>query len=146
MVRRGGLLQLAQRTGRHPQRRSGVTCPTKRAQYAQGMKVAADFLSRSGYRLPTAAEWEYACRAGSVTRWSLGEAEDLLTKYAWCVSNSWSRLHPVGTLRPNDLGLFDMHGNAWEWCSDGGTRGAGKRDHRRRLASLPGVVPSGMAR
>ena len=61
-------------------------------------------------------EWEYACRAGSNTRWSLGEAEDLLTKYAWCVSNAWSRLHPVGTLRPNDFGLFDMHGNAWEWC------------------------------
>jgi eukaryotic-like serine/threonine-protein kinase len=88
-------------------------------KYAEGMRVAPDFLIRSGYRLPTALEWEYACRAGSVTRWSIGEAEDLLTKYAWCVSNAWSRLHPVATLRPNDFGLFDMLGNAWEWCDDG---------------------------
>ena len=92
--------------------------PNKDGRYADGMKLAPDFLTRTGYRLPTQTEWEYACRAGTVTRWALGEAEDLLTKYAWCVSNAWSRLHPVGTLRPNDLGLFDMHGNAWEWCQD----------------------------
>ncbi len=95
-----------------------VYLPNEQGQYAQGMKVVADFWTRSGYRLPTTDEWEYACRAGSVTRWSLGEAEDLLSQYAWCISNAWSRLHPVGTLRPNDLGLFDMHGNAWEWCQD----------------------------
>jgi formylglycine-generating enzyme required for sulfatase activity len=88
----------------------------EQGQYGPGMKMVGNFFNRSGYRLPTALEWEYACRAGSVTRWSLGEAEDLLTKYAWFVSNAWSRLHPVGELRPNDLGLFDMHGNAWEWC------------------------------
>ena len=93
--------------------------PNDQGKYAEGMKVVPDILSRSGYRLPTSLEWEYACRAGSVTRWSIGEAEDLLTNYAWCVSNSLSRLHPVATLRPNDFGLFDMHGNAWEWCQDG---------------------------
>jgi formylglycine-generating enzyme required for sulfatase activity len=53
-----------------------------------------------------------------VTRWSMGDAEELLSKYAWCVINASSRLHPVGTLRPNDLGIFDMHGNAWEWCQE----------------------------
>jgi eukaryotic-like serine/threonine-protein kinase len=90
--------------------------PNSKGRYAAGMKVASNFEGRTGYRLPTPIEWEYACRAGSNTRWSLGEAEDLLTKYAWCVSNAWSRLHPVGSLRPNDFGLFDMHGNAWEWC------------------------------
>jgi serine/threonine protein kinase/formylglycine-generating enzyme required for sulfatase activity len=90
--------------------------PNEKGAYATGMREAPDILRRSGYRLPTPAEWEYACRAGSVTRWSIGEAEDLLTKYAWCATNASSRLHPVGTLRPNDRGLFDMHGNAWELC------------------------------
>jgi serine/threonine protein kinase/formylglycine-generating enzyme required for sulfatase activity len=97
--------------------------PNDKGQYAAGMRVAPDFLSRSGYRLPTVLEWEYACRAGSVTRWSPGEAEELLAKYAWCLSNASSRLHPAGTLRPNDFGLFDMHGNAWEWCHGRGARG-----------------------
>ena len=92
--------------------------PNDKGEYASGMKIAPDCLSRTGYRLPTAAEFEYACRAGSGTRWSIGEAEDLIGKYAWCVVNSSSRLHPVGTLGPNGLGLFDMHGNAWEWCLD----------------------------
>ena len=97
--------------------------PNEHGKYAEGMKVAPDFLIRSGYRLPTALEWEYACRAGSATRWSIGEAEDLLTKYAWCVTNALSRLHPVATLRPNDFGLFDIQGNAWEWCEDGAVNG-----------------------
>src|SRR5262249_22902939 len=55
---------------------------------------------------------------GSVTRWSMGEAEDLLPKYAWYSANSPTRSRPVGLLRPNDLGLFDLHGNAWEWCNN----------------------------
>ena len=108
--------------------------PNAQGQYGPGMTTAADFLTRHGYRLPTAQEWEYACRAGSATRWPLGEAEDLLEKYAWYVSNSWSRLHPVGTLRPNDLGLFDMLGNAWEWCGDG---------EERRSANVPAPLQSG---
>ena len=61
--------------------------PNAQGEYAVGMKAAADFLTRRGYRLPTAEEWELACRAGSVTRWSLGEAEDLLGNYSWCVVN-----------------------------------------------------------
>jgi formylglycine-generating enzyme required for sulfatase activity len=89
-----------------------------KGQYAEGMKVAAGYLKRTGYRLPTEAEWEHACRAGSETNWSHGEAEDLLAKYAWYAVNSPSRMQPVGSLRPNDLGLFDLHGNAWEWCQD----------------------------
>src|SRR5262249_8548734 len=85
-------------------------------KYAAGMKMATNYLSRTGYRLPTEAEWEYACRAGSDTRFSFGEAGDLANKFAWSGTNSSDKSHPVGELMPNDLGLFDMHGNALEWC------------------------------
>jgi formylglycine-generating enzyme required for sulfatase activity len=90
----------------------------EKGDYAEGMTVKANALSLSGYRLPAEAEWELACRAGSVTPWSMGEAVDLLRRYAWYAANSPGRSRPVGSLRPNDLGLFDLHGNAWEWCNN----------------------------
>ncbi len=92
--------------------------PNDKGDYWQGMKVKANALSLSGYRLPTVAEWELACRAGSVTFWSFGEADDLLDRYAWSMSNSGIHSRPVGELRPNDWGFFDLHGNVWEWCHD----------------------------
>jgi len=79
------------------------------------MKMASDFLQRTGYRLPTEAEWEYACRAGADTGYSFGEPEDLLGKYAWYFGYSAGRTQPVGKLRPNEWGFFDMHGNVWNW-------------------------------
>jgi formylglycine-generating enzyme required for sulfatase activity len=90
--------------------------PNEQGQYAEGMAVRAHALGLSGYRLPAEAEWELACRAGSVTSWSMGEAVDLLGKYAWYQANSPDRSRPVGLLRSNDPGLFDLHGNAGEWC------------------------------
>jgi formylglycine-generating enzyme required for sulfatase activity len=103
--------------------------PNDDCDYAQGMRVPADFLQRAGYRLPTEEEWECACRAGSATAWSMGDAEDLLPRYAWYTANAGYQSHPVGSLRPNDWGLFDLHGNAWEWCHDRSDKAAGgKRD------------------
>jgi formylglycine-generating enzyme required for sulfatase activity len=71
-----------------------------------------------GYRLPTEAEVEYACRAGAVTARYYGETDELLKKYAWYMANSSDRTWPVGGLKPNDFGLFDMLGNVPCWCQD----------------------------
>jgi len=92
--------------------------PNKEGKYEDGMTMAPDYFRRMGYRLPTEVEWEYACRAGADTMYSFGESADLLVKYAWFNANSLGKSHPVGSLKSNDLGLFDMHGNNLEWCQN----------------------------
>jgi eukaryotic-like serine/threonine-protein kinase len=110
--------------------------PNAKGEYADGMMLAPNFLKRTGYRLPTEDEWEFACRAGAATSRYYGDADELLEKYACFQKNSDSRhwpkdrprrkdvefgdqSWPVGSFKPNDLGLFDMHGNVWNWCQDG---------------------------
>jgi formylglycine-generating enzyme required for sulfatase activity len=92
--------------------------PNAKGEYTEGMKIKANYQRLLGYRLPREAEWDYACRAGTVTPWSHGSDEALLGLYAWYSSNAYSTMHPVGKLKPNGLGLFDIHGNAWQWCQD----------------------------
>ena len=84
--------------------------PNDKGDYAEGMKVKANYQGLSGYRLPREAEWEFACRAGTVTAWSYGSDAGLQDHYAWYNVNAGGTMHPVGTLKPNGLGLFDVHG------------------------------------
>ena len=116
-------------TGRNPSRfrNSGLEAPVENMDWAQARafcgKLSETLSQLRGtagleYRLPTEAEWEYACRAGSVTAYCFGDDESKLGEYAWYAENSGRKTHPVGQKKSNQWGLHDMHGNVWEWCHD----------------------------
>jgi len=84
----------------------------------QVTKLMENYLSLTGYRLPTEAEMEYATRAGASSSRYYGETEELLPMYAWYEKNSQKKTWPVGSLKPNDLGLFDVQGNVYTWCQE----------------------------
>ncbi len=92
--------------------------PNGSGVFAAGMSIPANVLERRGYRLPTEAEWEYACRAGAGTSRYYGHSIELLEAYAWYQANSKEHAWVCGGPFSNDLGVFDMLGNEYEWCQD----------------------------
>jgi formylglycine-generating enzyme required for sulfatase activity len=101
-------------------------------------KLNDKFATQGGkFQLPTEAQWEYACRAGSTTAWCSGDDVAKLADYAWHRGNAGEAIHPVGQKKPNAWGLYDMHGDLWEWCAD--------VYDRRYYAASPTDDPAGPA-
>ena len=103
----------------------GDDCPVENVRWDDAQDFAGRLSQKTGktYRLPSEAEWEYAARAGTSTKWSFGDNESQLGDYAWYLGNSkrWfgkAQTQRVAQKRPNAFGLFDMHGNVWEWTQD----------------------------
>ena len=98
----------------------GMNCPVENINWNDAQEFARRLSQKTGktYRLPTEAEWEYAARAGSSGKWSFGDDESQLGAHAWFDANSGSTTHPTATKKPNSFGLYDVHGNVFEWVQD----------------------------
>ena len=106
--------------GTNPSWSRGATTPVTHVSWNDVTEFCKKLSEKTGQsvRPPTEAEWEYACRAGSKTRFYSGDADEDLEDYAWSEANSGGTAHPVGQKQPNAWGLYDIHGNVWEWCAD----------------------------
>ena len=105
----------------NPSRFKGDNLPVEYVSWREVQEFIRKLNAKEGtgkYRLPSEAEWEYACRAGTTTRYSFGDSESKLGEYAWFKEISGDKTHPVGQKKPNSWGLYDMHGNVWEWVQD----------------------------
>ena len=106
---------------RNPSDLKGDDLPVEQVSWDDVQKFIKKLNEKEGtdkYRLPSEAEREYACRAGTTTRYSFGDDESKLGNYAWYDDNSEEETYPVGQKKPNSWGLYDMHGNVWEWVQD----------------------------
>ena len=107
-------------TEKRPSRFKGAKHPVEQVSWKNAVKFCQILSQKTGknYRLSNEAEWEYACRAGTRNKYYFGDDKKQLGNYAWYSYNANEQTHPVGEKYPNQFGLYDMHGNVWEWCSD----------------------------